>query len=295
MLKNFFFTKERIIFYRSLVGFFVFSSSYLVAAAMVQSPIQEPVQILSPIDELKKVQVSPTNQNLGVTKDKNLKLTPQVIVDLTSESLPYSSTLPVAHQPALDSNQIKSVNSRLSPQTLIPFDRWSLELKLTNFCLQNRYVRALYPGLKVSYGLELSRRFSKHYESWASFDFTQKVGHSVDIRERTIFYILPLSAGFKYVIRPSYRLDSYLGIGISLAHLSVKNDSPVVPRCAQSWQLGTCLKWGLRYRLNKNYFISGFVDYEFIKFRFKDRGHGLPAHNPNLGGVRTGISIGAYI
>lgn len=167
----------------------------------------------------------------------------------------------------------------LMPCCLVAKD-WTLEVRAAYYRPSSKVIRDAFSSAWIDYQVLASRRVTRYFDVWCEVDWTIKKGHSsrgyYGFKDRTRAWILPLSAGVRFIYPITCRIQAYLGGGISYSFLKIDNrcedyyysffsSSPFKKHLRRS-SLGGVGKVGLIIDTCDNTFIDIFVDYFAQRF-----------------------------
>lgn len=169
----------------------------------------------------------------------------------------------------------------------------SIQVQLSGKMPQSDVVSDIYGKLHKEYAIEVSQNLAEPIELWARLGYSQEKGYSLGLEESTTLTLIPLSAGVSWSFKAGERFEPYVGVGLSYSQLKFHDDSAYVKPSLTDWGLGAVLKIGSRYRLDERYFVSGFIGYDYQKFKFEGD-DGVTCYRVNVSGFSMGFGLGIY-
>ena len=143
-----------------------------------------------------------------------------------------------------------------------------LEFKGAGFFPTNRIYKNIY-GNGGTYGLEGTLNlFCQNIYGFASINFLQERGLSLCLRNDTKVNLIELGIGLKYLIPFCYG-DFYVGLGLQPVRVQTKDYSPFVRYKNTKWGCGGVAKLGAFFNVPCNFVVDVFIDYSFVKAKFK--------------------------
>lgn len=156
----------------------------------------------------------------------------------------------------------------------------TLEVRAAYYTPTAKDIRHTYSHDWIDYQVIGTTRISKCWEAWGEVDWTIKKGHSnkgyFGFKDSTRAWILPISAGLRFIYPLSCRIQAYAGAGITYSFLKIDNrcedyyysffsSSPYKKHIRKS-TLGGVAKVGLIIDTYSNTFIDIFADYTYQRF-----------------------------
>jgi hypothetical protein len=197
----------------------------------------------------------------------------------------------------------------------LPATEWTTEVRGAGYRLFSKKMKNIYAENWTDYQVEASQRLCKYFDFWIGVNWASKRSrlHRDDYylysREKTHIYVLPLSAGCKFIYPLCRCLDFYLGGGICYSFLKIKNGS-IDSSCHSfrgesfytKWikkdDVGGVAKLGIRWSMSCDSFLDVFVDY-FSQHFHLSRSEALTMCACSLkrldcSGLKYGLGIGVY-
>jgi len=161
-----------------------------------------------------------------------------------------------------------------------------IEGRSAAFFHSSKHFRDTYGNVGGCYAIEASTTLEDCWSGWANLDWFSRRGHSVWIwhDDRTRVKIANLSVGIKYDFKLNDRFTAYIGIGPSLARVSMKNKWEIVHHHFSKFAFGGIAKGGFDYFMTDYIFLNFFVDYLYQPVHFHSR--------MDIGGTKVGGGIG---
>lgn len=159
-----------------------------------------------------------------------------------------------------------------------------LEIRSAAFLHSSKLFREIYGNTEVSYQLEASTKLYDYVDEWVNFDWFSKHGKSDGLNDPTRVSIASLSLGIKVPYQFRERLITYIGIGLSLSRIWLKNKGECNHETVSKLAIGGILKTGIYYFISPRVFIDVFVDYLYQPVHFEK--------HVDIGGFKTGIGLG---
>lgn len=143
--------------------------------------------------------------------------------------------------------------------------------------------RHVYGNTLASYGIEASTTLCNDLILWDNFDRVDKRRHLSGCGHSRI-HLTTYSLGLKKAFCVRECLSSYLGLGLSLADIRIKNTQTSYTSHSRKTSLGLVLKSGLVLSLTDCLFLDLFADYYYQPVHYH--------HNTNAGAFRLGLGLG---
>ena len=160
----------------------------------------------------------------------------------------------------------------------------TVELRSAAFIPTDNLFRDIYGNAGASYQLEASSAVYEGLDVWGNLDLFSKPGRSVGLGNSTEILIANTSVGIKVPFQFSEKISPYIGIGISLGRVWLKNNSFCGEDKASKFAVGGVLKTGINYFFMENVFLDVFIDYLYQPVHFET--------DIDIGGLKTGIGLG---
>lgn len=167
-----------------------------------------------------------------------------------------------------------------------------VEAKAAYFLPTNSRFRDIYGNGSGQYGAEVTCKIFRQLYGFASADFFNKKGKSVNFCSPTTVNIINLGIGLKYLF-PFCVGDFYLGLGALPTRLHTTDCSPYVVKNRTKWGCGGIAKIGTYFNLPKSFVVDLFVDYSFVKIPFNCCSKlNLEGHSARANGASFGAGLG---
>ena len=141
------------------------------------------------------------------------------------------------------------------------------------------------------YSIEASMQTWDQLYSWASVGYFQESGSSIGEKRKTKIQMVPLTLGLKYIL-PTKCLSPYLGAGLLVSYVDIRNHSPYVRKKDSKWGVGGICKLGCLADISQSFFIDVFCDYSYLKVTFGDHHQKVLRHKTDLSGLSFGGGLG---
>jgi hypothetical protein len=163
----------------------------------------------------------------------------------------------------------------------------SLEFRVAAFFHSSKLFRHIYGNSSACYQVEANVKIAEGFSFWTNVDWFSKHGHSIGLRNGTRVNIVNVGVGVKYFFKNCSCVLPYVGLGMCVGSIWVRNHSQFVDDASKA-VVGGVAKAGLYYPLNKYVFLDAFVDYNYQPVHFSRH------HCVDIGGVKTGLGIGTH-
>lgn len=162
------------------------------------------------------------------------------------------------------------------------------------FLASDQTFKDIYNNGGGEFGLELSAKIIKHLYGFASVDFFNKSGETLDFLNSTKLHMTNWGIGLKYFIDIADHASFYVGLGAEPTYYYVTNKAPLVDDKQAGWTFGGIAKVGLIVDIPHDFFIDFFVDYSFVHTGngFTPLNNNVQNNNANLNGCLFGIGFG---
>ncbi len=147
----------------------------------------------------------------------------------------------------------------------------------------NHRFRGVYGNYVSSFGLEASTDFWKDYDLWVNFDRVNKKGHLNGCGDSKLD-LRTFSLGMKKVYVWNERFAGYLGLGLSISSIHIKNSLNDSWIHSKKTSVGGVLKSGVYVHVINNVVLDLFSDYYYQPVHYR--------YTTNCGGFRVGGGIG---
>ena len=185
------------------------------------------------------------------------------------------------------------------------FSRPLLEAKMgyfffTNSCMRKVYNRGGFDGqLSFSYPIFDKLRpypiyghipYDLHF--YASVEFLERWGRSRGVHQKTSFWEIPLSVGFKPVLDLGSHVKYYFAVGPRYFFARAHNHSSYVPNVMNANGLGGFINTGFFFILGAHCTIDLFGEYSYGKLHFHSSQKNTKGHTTQIGGLTFGGGLG---
>ncbi len=174
-----------------------------------------------------------------------------------------------------------SLNSALYAHPLI-------EAKAGYFFFLDSKMDQIYKSRGLDLQLSASYPLKKELHLYASIEWFEKSGRSLNAHEKTTLWALPLSLGFRPMIPVSKQINYYLTLGPRYFFVYVHNDSPFIDRHMDSNGCGIFANTGFLFNLNRHLTVDLFAEYSYAKLSFKASMPGVFGEDAQVGGLTFG-------
>ena len=183
---------------------------------------------------------------------------------------------------------------------LIPFftlmagewDDWSIEGRVAYFYPTQKKFRRVYKDGGPDYQIEVSKRLCNDWFGWFNTSWFHQTGHSTGIRYHTRVDFIPVGLGIKRNICITPKLFAYIGGGVNLSFIRLKNDDPFIKKHNHRECVGGVVKLGLNYQLSECFYVGIFSDYLIQQFHRRGFRHGAYYTKIDASGFKFGGNIG---
>ncbi len=171
---------------------------------------------------------------------------------------------------------------------------FEVEAKISAFFPSSKIIRRIYSDAIPYYELEIAKPFCNNWEAWLGVGYLSNDGYALGCKNKTSFYLIPVTFGLKYLYSINPCMDLYTGAGACWSFLNNKDHSPFVHKNISDDALGGIFKLGFIYRIKEHVFIDIFTEYLYQHFSFKHHyeDHYTLRHNLNMSGFKIGGGLG---
>lgn len=159
-----------------------------------------------------------------------------------------------------------------------------LEIKLAKFNPSDSLFCQIYGHSQTSYEVEFGHQLTPQYELWLNAGLVSKEGKTHFLGDSTHCYSYNISGGGKYLLPYNSNTFFYVGLGASVAHLHLHNNSDYVRRSVYKNSLGVVFKSGMYWLHLEPLVVDLFVDYLYQPIHFEQ--------TRQLGGLKMGVGLG---
>lgn len=157
------------------------------------------------------------------------------------------------------------------------------EFRIAAVFPQGHKFRSIYGDTCVDYQLCGSLALGCHFELWGEIDYLTDSTRKDCYKTRV--QIINPSIGIQYIHSFGCSLDGYIGTGLSVPIVNLKNRSCCSHGNLTKTACGSLSKLGIRYWWCDRFFLNIFVDYLYADVHYNT--------HQNVGGVKTGLGIGS--
>lgn len=159
---------------------------------------------------------------------------------------------------------------------------WTLEIRAACYTPQSKETTEMYSHAWVDFQAFTAKKIACNWELWSQVSWTIKRGHSskgvYGFKDHTRAWMVPISAGLRFIYPISCRVQTYLGAGVNYTFLRIDNrfedlygysfynSSPFKKHIYKN-AFGGLFKAGIVIDTGDNTFIDLFVDYFLQNFR----------------------------
>ncbi len=125
---------------------------------------------------------------------------------------------------------------------------------------------------------------------YASVEYMEKSGHSVNDNQKTSFWAIPFSLGLQPIFKlcSFYPISYYFTIGPRYYLTKVHNDSIYVSRAIHANGFGGFFNTGFMTQLKKDLFLDLFGDLSYAYLRYSSSIPNSEGHKTQIGGLTFG-------
>lgn len=157
------------------------------------------------------------------------------------------------------------LNQRIDASTICP----CIEAKVGYFFFSDAKMRKIYDKGGLDAQVSASYPIWGWLQAYASIEYLERHGKSLNAHQKTCFEAVPLSIGIQTVIVIYEKLHYYFTIGPRYTFAHVENDSSYVSKNIHESGFGGFANMGLRFFIQNYLFVSAFGEYSYQKMRFK--------------------------
>lgn len=199
---------------------------------------------------------------------------------------------------------------------------WTLNVRVAYYRPQSKEIKNMYSQSWIDFQVETSRTLMKYLDCWIGVSWTGKQHGKTEpfryyVKDKTKFFLLPVSIGLRliYPILPCTEL--YLGAGVCYSFLEIRNhfkEDGYSSSCSSYYfkqfgsipykhhihksNWGGIFKAGVHYTMCDSTFLDIFVDYYLQDFHFSDHSEESRQcffkKNANCSGFKIGAGLGVY-
>ena len=158
-----------------------------------------------------------------------------------------------------------------------------IEIRSDAFFPSSHLFRKLYGNVGGNYQVEGTAKIKDCLDAWANFDCFWKHGKG-NRSGKTHARISNVGLGVKLLCPVFECFDVYIGLGATLAKMTLKNESRCVKARKSKLVVGGVLKSGIYIFVSRQVFIDLFADYVYQPIHYEK--------HANIGGFKTGAGIG---
>jgi hypothetical protein len=170
-------------------------------------------------------------------------------------------------------------------------DRFTTELRGGYFLPASQVMREIYKNGGPEVEVEQIIRLDRSLNLWLNFNYFQREGHSVGLKDKTTIHLYPFSLGIKYNFHLLESFDLYFGLGGSTTSVRIHDHSAFVKKHIHERAFGGVGKFGFLYFIGKMVCIDLFADYYYTRISGVHRS-GVQGTSRQVGGLRTGLGLG---
>lgn len=179
-----------------------------------------------------------------------------------------------------------------SPPQKSALESPNLEVKLGYFMFTDSKMREVFDHGGIDVQLSTSYPVRRHLQIYASVEYQRKSGHSINGREETTFWAVPLSLGLKPVATFSSYAQGYFTIGPRYVFAHVHNDSHFVDRNVSHNGFGGFVNAGLNFFPLRHLLVDLFAEYSYVRMHFHPHKHNVYGESRQVGGLVFGAGLG---
>ena len=218
---------------------------------------------------------------------KTLLLSSFLLVTLTQgfcDERPTSSKGPV-----ITKVYCPSCSEQPSPDLKI---RPSLEVKVGYFFFADSTLRKIYKEGGVDVQLSSSFPLWRWLQGYASFEFFERRGRSLNEHQRTSIWEIPISVGLKPVFNICPKIQYYFALGPRYFYIHEHNDSSLVDRHISHNAIGGFINTGFNFFPMEHFLIDVFGEYSYGRVRVHPHKHHVYSERTQIGGFSFGVGLG---
>jgi hypothetical protein len=168
-----------------------------------------------------------------------------------------------------------------------------VEVKLGYFYPQDKTFQQLYHHGGFAPFLEADFAVYKALHFWMEEFFFIRNGHEPISQASTSVFLLPISAGLKYIQPINHNWDFYLKGGGNWFYLHTKQNDPYVKKIDHKNSFGATAGTGFLYHISKHAVLDIFFNYLYDKKTFTDPNSLYKIHL-FTGGYAAGLGGGYF-
>lgn len=166
-----------------------------------------------------------------------------------------------------------------------------LEAKAAYFIPTDSRTRKIYSETGI-YGVNLRFPVYKCLVGWSQASYLRTNGKTLGLKNHTTIQMAPLVLGLQCA--PQFtRFQPYIGLGIDVAYLNVRNSSPYMIHIEKSWGVGGIAAIGALIGISESVFFDFFGEYSYLKIPFHKTNHRKVVPNTaDMSSVALGGGVG---
>jgi len=173
---------------------------------------------------------------------------------------------------------------------------WGAEVRVAAFLPTSHRVREIYQKAWPDYQIELSKSVCDSIDGWASVNWASSQGHAkgTSPHRETKIHLTSFNFGAKYYFRCTDCFRYYLGTGLAVVNLRLRDKHHYIKDHTDKTRLGVVVKSGVQYFFYNGFFLDGFVDYYYQPFFLsKSSRRNVKSHRyVDLSGFKIGLGLG---
>ena len=167
-----------------------------------------------------------------------------------------------------------------------------VEVKAGYFSFTDGSMRQVYDQGGLDLQLSGSYPLYKIFQVYASAEWLEKSGRSLNGYQGTSIRETPLSLGLKTVFPITTRVEYYFTLGPRYFFVSAHNNSAYVPHDMNADGLGGFANTGFLYNIGKHFTIDLFGEYSYARLAFQSNQAETQAYKVQVGGLVLGAGLG---
>ena len=168
----------------------------------------------------------------------------------------------------------------------------SLEVKTGYFFFTDSTMRKVYDQGGLDMQLSATYPITTYLHAYGSVEYFEKSGHSLNGRQKTSIYGIPLSFGIRPVFTLSSCVDYYFTLGPRYTFIQAHNRSSYVPKNMHGNGFGGFANMGFVFKPTQCITIDLFGEYSYTRLHFHSKKKRTTGHTVQVGGLCFGGGIG---
>ena len=234
----------------------------------------------------------PSSEPLFSMQENSEQPSPEKPLEQTEQSILLTPPSNLVSSTTSTTTYSKKSISLTNQQSALSSLAISLEFKAGHFFFTDALMRSIYTDGGLSLQLCGSFPVWKWLEIYTSVGYQQRSGHSLNMKEPTKIWQIPIDLALKPMIKITSQVQYYFAVGPRYFYVQQHNHSAINNQKVTYNNVGFFVNTGCNLLPCKHLLIDVFAEYSFERMSFKSTDLTIHSRTAQIGGFLIGLGFG---